>query len=80
MCRAVLFPAVFAASVCPDLPLRVSNTQLLLLHVSLCRSYPPPSAFAVAMAPEHLPLWDHFRNIDLDKQDKVLQVRAIARF
>uniref|UniRef100_A0A383VNR7 R3H domain-containing protein n=1 Tax=Tetradesmus obliquus TaxID=3088 RepID=A0A383VNR7_TETOB len=36
-------------------------------------SYPPPSAFASAMAPEHLPLWEHFRNIDLDKQDKVLQ-------
>eukprot|EP00775_Hariotina_reticulata_P013313 gene13313-13442_t len=36
-------------------------------------SYPPPSAFVVAMAPEHQPLWEHFRNIDMDKQSKVLQ-------
>jgi hypothetical protein len=48
---------------------------LLLLLPFITRSYPPPSAFAVAMAPEHLPLWEHFRNIDLDKEAKVLQVR-----
>jgi hypothetical protein len=30
----------------------------------------------VAVAPEHSPLWEHFRNIDLDKEAKVLQVRA----
>jgi hypothetical protein len=28
------------------------------------------------MAPEHSPLWEHFRNIDLDKEAKVLQVGA----
>jgi hypothetical protein len=28
------------------------------------------------MAPEHSPLWEHFRNIDLDKEAKVLQVRC----
>eukprot|EP00877_Chromochloris_zofingiensis_P002422 jgi/Chrzof1/12180/Cz06g24060.t1 len=33
----------------------------------------PPSMFAEAMAPEHAALWDHFRNIDLDKEAKVLQ-------
>lgn len=33
-------------------------------------SYPPPSAFELAM---HEPHWEHFRNIDLEEQDKVLQ-------
>lgn len=33
-------------------------------------SYPPPSAFELAMQE---PLWEHFRNIDLDKEAKVLQ-------
>lgn len=36
----------------------------------------PPSMFAEAMAPEHAALWDHFRNIDLDKEAKVLQVNS----
>lgn len=38
-------------------------------------SYPPPSAFEIAMQE---PLWEHFRNIDLDKEARVLQVIARA--
>jgi hypothetical protein len=36
----------------------------------------PPSAFAEATSGEHAALWEHFRNIDMDKEAKVLQVRA----
>ena len=34
----------------------------------------PPSAFELAMAPQNLPAWEGFRNIDMDKQTRVLQV------
>ncbi|KAF6250659.1 hypothetical protein COO60DRAFT_1705572 [Scenedesmus sp. NREL 46B-D3] len=56
----------------------MGDAQLMLRALTLRRrvsygSYPPPSAFAVAMAPEHLPLWEHFRNIDVDREANVLQ-------
>jgi hypothetical protein len=34
----------------------------------------PPSAFTLASAPEAAAVWDHFRNIDSDKEARVLQV------
>ena len=32
-----------------------------------------PSPFAKAMSPDVLPIWDLFRNIDEDKQNRTLQ-------
>lgn len=35
-----------------------------------------PSPLVQVMAPEHALLWDSFRNIDPEKEAKVLQVRC----
>jgi hypothetical protein len=36
---------------------------------------PPPSAFAEAMMPHNAGVWEHFRSVDADKEQRVLQVR-----